>query len=280
MKRFLSSLLLFCSLVGVGGACTAVSSDTSYTLKVTCLNVGAADCTVVETPNYVVVIDTGEDTKATILLAYLKEAGITSLDYLIITHPDADHIGGAAALLKAYPAARILQTGYQKDSKEEKAYEDALQAVGVKAETVKETLTETLDDLILTVYPPLKKKYQEKTSNNSSLVITLEQGENRFLLAGDAEAERLTELYNQLPDLHFQYLKVPHHGRENTESEAFLTAVSPEYAIITSSVHEPEDTAVIAALTKQNANILLTRRGTVTAYSNAAEPLVVRQGTE
>ena len=132
-----------------------------------------------------------------------------------------------------------------------------------------------IEDSEFTVYPPLKSEYNSNSSNEFSLVISIKHGNNTFLLAGDAEGQRLTELQNQM-DLSHIFLKIPHHGETDNNSETFINDVNPKYAVITCSKEETPDKKLLKYLDKVKAKTYLSYNGTITALSDGNN-LVISQ---
>ena len=238
------------------------------TLTITCIKGGAADAFVLISDNHVVVIDTGLDKKADKLVEFLNEQGVTKVDELIITHFDKDHVGGADHILNNFEVGTVYTTYHSKESDDITAYLEALENSGLEETTVSENLTFAVDGISFTIYPPKSPVYYDSTSNNSSLVIRVSLGENSMLFAGDAEYERLSELL-KTEGLGSTILKVPHHGRYNANTEAFIKYVNPQYAIITSSNGEPEDQEVLDILAANGTKTYLTKDGDVTITMTA-----------
>ena len=237
------------------------ASDT--TLTITCIKGGAADAFVLISDEHVTIIDTGLDKKADKLVEFLNEQGVTKVDELIITHFDKDHVGGADHILDSFEVGTVYTTYHSKESDDITAYLEALENSGLQETTVTETLNYTADGIFFTIYPPKSPVYYDSTSNNSSLVIKVSLGENSMLFAGDAEYERLSELL-KTEGLGSTILKVPHHGRYNANTEAFIRYINPQYAIITSSNGEPEDQQVLDILAANNVQTYLTKDGPIT----------------
>jgi beta-lactamase superfamily II metal-dependent hydrolase len=242
---------------------TTATTTSGTTLTITCIKGGAADAFVLISDNHVTVIDTGLDKKADILVDFLNEQGVTRVDELIITHFDKDHVGGADHVLNNFEVGTVYTTYHSKESDDITNYMEALSAAGLVETTVSEVISYEADGVSFTIYPPQTQSYSRKESNNSSLVIRASIGENSMLFAGDAEYERISELL-QTEGLKSTILKVPHHGRYNDNTKAFIDYVDPEYAIITSSTSEPEDQQVLDILAAAGVTTYLTRDGNVT----------------
>lgn len=273
LSVFFALLLSACILAGCGGGEQSAQPDPEQEtseLKVTFFDVGKGDAILLETENQTMLIDTGYDDTAGTILTYLSDQGIKSLDYLVITHFDKDHVGGADKVLEAVEVREVLQPDYESDSKQTKQYQETLEEQGIQPVHVTETTSLEFEGTDCVIYPPRQQEYEEK-DNDFSLVISLTFGEERFLFAGDAERERLSELLaeNGL-DLEHQVLKVPHHGKEEKNSDKFLLAVSPEAAVITCSEEEEPEQEILELLDRLGTEVYLTSEGTVTCVTDGS----------
>lgn len=237
--------------------------------KVTFFDVGKGDAILIETSGHQVMIDAGYDDTADAILGYLKEQSIDKLDYLVITHFDKDHVGGADRIIKEVETENVLQPDYESESGQYKEYVEAMIDEGIEPDVVTQTMKLSLDGVEFLIYPPQKKDYKEE-DNDFSLVISMTCGDKlhggkRVLFAGDCEKERLKELLIQKEfDLSHDVLKVPHHGRKGKNSKEFLMAVSPKVAVITSSDEKPADDEICMILNKLGTDVYFTNEGTVT----------------
>lgn len=239
--------------------------------KVTFFDVGKGDAILIETSGHQVMIDAGYDDTPDIILDYLKEKKIDSIDYLVITHFDKDHVGGADWILKEVATENVLQPDYVSDSGQYKEYAETMEDKGISPIVVTETMKLSLDGVDFLIYPPQKKDYKEE-DNDFSLVISMTCGEKSFLFAGDCEKDRLKELMIQNEfDLSHDVLKVPHHGQKEKNSEEFLKAVSPKAAVITSSDEKPADDEICEILGRLGTDVYFTKDGTVTCLCDGAQ---------
>ena len=233
-------------------------------VKVTFLYVGKGDAILVETREHTLLIDTGYDKTYGLIRDYLTEQEIEKLDYLVITHFDKDHVGGADRVVNDFAVGEILQPDYESDGGQYQEYCDVLDEKGLRPVSVTESKQLTLDGAELYIYPPQKKSYEEE-DNDFSLTVSMIYGEKSFLFAGDCEEERLDELLEQTEfDLSHDVLKVPHHGKKEDNSQEFLERVGPEAAIITCSEEEPASKKIYNMLKELGTEVYLTSDGTVT----------------
>ena len=266
LALFLSMALVF--LAGCAAKETpAAAEEPRSGLEVTVLDAGKADAILLTTPASAVLIDCGEKGYGEEILGVLAARGVEKLDLLIVTHFDRDHVGGAAKVIGGIPIARVLQSGRPGDSGAYRKYIRALEKASLSPETVRETLSFTLDDAEYTVEPPQREHYDRDESNNSSLIVTLVYGRTRLLFMGDAETARIAEYLASSPapcDL----VKLPHHGEKEKMLDALLAAVKPRYAVITCSAGAPEAASTAAALQTAGVESYPTRLGAVRIRSD------------
>jgi len=287
IKNFV--LLLICVILSVGiFGCNNTSNTSSIsntsnenkkidsgTFKVVCLDAGKADAIILRTQNSTVIIDTGEDDEGANIVSYLKQQNIDTIDYLIISHFDQDHVGGADTVLKKLKVNNVIQSDCPKDSDDYSQYVEMLDKKNITPVTLRDTMTFTLDSVQYTIYPPQETTYAVKDSNNSSLVTSIVHGENSFLFTGDAENARIQELISQ-GNLAHTFLKVPYHGIYQTSLLELFKQVSAKYAVITSSDKLPEDESTISALELMGTKVYLTRKGEVTVTSDGKNMVVTQ----
>ena len=243
--------------------------------KTTILESGKADAIVLETQGHTVVIDTAEKDDGDEIVEYLKSSGISKVDYLIITHFDQDHIGGAPELMSSVDIGEIIVPDYEGNNSEYTAFTTALNTAGITPTRLTADMSFTLDDVLFELYPAQKSQYKEE-DNDYSIVTSVTHGSNTFLYAGDCETERLSELPNQMEMSH-TLLKVPHHGVYCKGINEFIKSVSPQYAVITDSAKNAADAETLALLEAAGAAVYSTQNGTVTAVSDGTKITVSQE---
>ncbi len=226
-------------------------------LSVYFFQAGKADAILIRTSSSAVLIDCGLKGYGKTILNYLKQNNISSIDFLIITHFDKDHVGGAAKVINKISVGRVLQNDCMKDSEECENYLKALNKAGIEAETVTEKLSFELDGVSFTVEPHYLE-YTEKTSNNDSLIVSVKAGETDLLFTGDIETARIVDFISDNKET-YEFLKIPHHGKEEPLIGELLESVKPVYAVITSSDDDPESEKVMSAIYDAEAEVFLTR---------------------
>ena len=229
-------LIILCLLV-VGCSSPFVETDNKAsastfsgdTLRVNYIDVGQGDSIFIELPNKeTMLIDAGESYEADNVINYIKNLGISKIDYIVGTHPHTDHIGGLEEVINTFVVGSIYMP---KATSTSKTYLDLLTTIsdkGLKVKTAKSGVV-VLDenDLKLEFIAPNSDSYSEL--NNYSAVLKLTYLDNTFLFMGDAETLSEDEV---TCDVDADVIKVGHHGSDSSSSVEFVKKVSPEYAII------------------------------------------------
>lgn len=241
MKHAFPALLTSAALLCSCGTKTRPKTkpEPEYPLfSATFFDIGKADSILLQTENHTVLIDCGEKKNGEEIAEQLKSNSITTIDYLIITHFDKDHIGGAAKIMKSVSVSNVIEPSYTEDSEEFDKYRKTLNEKNIVPIVPSEPLRFTLDDAEFTVDPPERDFYGEDDDNDFSLITTVSHHEKTFIFTGDAMEQRLNEaMGNSGCDL----LKIPYHGRSINNLAEYLDSVSPEYAVICTSKKELSD---------------------------------------
>jgi len=213
---------------------------TEGTVEIHMIDVGQGDSILVMAPEGNILVDAGENDAESEnkLKTYLDGLGIKTIDYFIITHHDADHIGGADMVLETYTVETVIIEDYYYE-KETAVYRDYLDALNSSKNTVTKDPSAgeemAFGELHLKFLGPTER-FDEK--NNDSIVVRLDFGENSIMMTGDAETEAekaIVKTYSA-SELDCDVLKVGHHGAKTSTTKDFLAAVSPEYAIISCGI--------------------------------------------
>ena len=264
-KRIAAALIPLAALLVFGlMGCGKQESDS---LTVVFPDLGAADCTILMDETATVVIDTGEAGDGEAILDVLQAYDRDSVDLLVISHYDKDHVGGAAELLAGVSVKRVIGSTYPKDSEEYAAYQQSLADAGLTEELLTSPETVSVSgSLTLTVCPPEQAVYPEDMSNNASIAVAAQYGDTRMLFTGDAMEARTEELLTEFSGS-FDLIKLPHHGREKATAEALSDAFGTDGTayIVTSSKKEPEHKHLSDAV---SGTVYLTRKGEITAISD------------
>jgi beta-lactamase superfamily II metal-dependent hydrolase len=228
-------------------------------MQVHFIDVGQGDSMLIQTPSdKTILIDGGPPEAGDKVVSYLKEQQIESIDLLIATHPDIDHIGGLPHVMKGIQVNHILDSGKLHTTRTYANYLQQIRKqnipVQIAMENEKIKVDPELTILVLNTYGATK------TNNQSSIALKLTYEEVDFLLMSDIEMEQEKELMEE-HDLQAEIIKVAHHGSNTSTSYPFLREVNPETALLTYSAENdyghPVD-RVIDNLNKINATIYST----------------------
>lgn len=212
------------------------TSDNKY-LKVVFLDVGQGDAIYIEAPNgRQVVIDGGPDAKLLSSLAKVMPFADRSIDMIIATHGDLDHIGGFPLLLDNYKVTSIVENGATADTKifeslEKKILKNKINKI-IARRGMHIILDEEKNIYIDILYPD--RDISDFESNDGSIVGKLVYGESSFMFTGDAGlyVENLIGWNENNTILDSDVLKLGHHGSRTSSSILWLEKVSPEVAVI------------------------------------------------
>ena len=243
-------------------------------LTVAFLDVGQGDAIFIEAPNgRQVLIDSGPNKKVLRELSKQMPFYDRSLDVIIITHPDSDHIGGFPAVLETYTVDLILESGVLCQNKICEELDKWTEEKNIEKEIARRGMLIGLDEEVyLEVLFPDRDASGFET-NLASLVIKLVYGDNSFLLTGDSPKE-IEEYLISLDsnNLDVDVLKLGHHGSKTSSSESFVGYTDPEVAVI--SVGEDNryghpNQEVLDVLEKFEVEVLRTdEQGTIIIKSN------------
>lgn len=207
----------------------------SQSLKVIFVDVGQGDAILISQGQNQVLIDGGKDGKV-----ILEKLGRhvpfwdRTIEAVIVTHPDQDHIGGLISVAKSYKIGTILETGAKSNSQTYNTWENLIGSKNIpKIETLKNAAIKFPGGAqIKILYPFSSAGGAGDGGNDWSVVAKLNFGENKFLFTGDLPGAKEAELVADKADIKADVLKVSHHGSKYATSEEFLNNVSPEEAII------------------------------------------------
>lgn len=247
-----------------------VSGDFDFTI----LEAGKADAIFMQTQNHSIILDCGEKDDGDKLVELLREKDISNVDYIFITHFDKDHVGGFPEIMENATASNIIVPDYEGNNNEYKKYLKTVNNKNLTVTSLAEDISFTLDDVLFEVSAPKKRSYSED-DNDFSLVISATHGENTFLFAGDAEKERLSEILSDFGKK-YDFLKVPHHGKYNENTEKFLNTIKPTYSVICDSKKNPAEEETISVLESLGSEIYTTKDGTVNVSSDGSEIKIIQ----
>lgn len=195
------------------------------------IDVGQGDCELVELPeNKYMLIDAGDNGAEDAIFSYLDKEGVKKIDYLVATHPHADHIGGMEEVIKKYDIGEIYMPKKESTSM---TFEKMIDAIDEKNLSIH--IAEAGKNIfnysgVRADFLGPQKDYDDL--NNASAVVKLKCGDKSFLFMGDAESRAELDILSGGEDVSCNVLKVGHHGSTTSSSEQFLEKTRPEYAVI------------------------------------------------
>jgi len=235
LQLFVGAVFVAALLLGL-----AIAQLPDGRLHVAFLDIGQGDAILITTPaGQQILVDGGPDPRAlTSALGRQMPFWDRSIDLLVMTHPDEDHIGGLAEALTRFRVKGWVEAYWPQGNPVDSTYTACLELLA-KAGVPRRVAWQG-DSLQLSaglslevLHPPAGATPQrEGNLNNHSLVLHLRQSEASFLLTGDVEAEGEQLLVHSGQALAADVLKVAHHGSGHSSTIPFLKAVAPSYAVI------------------------------------------------
>ena len=280
MRKVLPWLLLLCLLLSscslLDPIATVPRNDYPTTqadsLSVHYIDVGQADCALLECGGQYMIIDGGNVDDSDLVVTYLQDQGVEQLHTVICTHAHEDHVGGLAAVLAVYPTEQILSPTRTYSSA---CFDDFLYYADQQDIAI--TIPDPGDSFYLgnaevTVLGPVKS-YADP--NNTSIVVKVEFGDTSFLFTGDMEKDAETDMLDYGMDVSADVLKVGHHGSSTSTGYRFLYEVDPEYAVIsvgTDNTYGHPHRETVAILADADVPMLRTDElGTILAVTDGSE---------
>jgi len=203
-------------------------------LKVYFLDVGQGDAILIDSPTHrQVLIDGGKNRQVLSKIAQALPFGDKSIDVVIGTHPDADHIGGLPEVIARYDVGLIFEPGVESDNNIDDELKRRIRDKNIPSLIARRGMVLNLGDGVrLTILFPIQDVSNWET-NRASIVAKLEYGDISFLLTGDSPIgieDVLMKINSRILDI--DVLKLGHHGSRTSTSLKFSQATTPEYAII------------------------------------------------
>lgn len=206
-------------------------------LQIHFIDVGQGDAMLIITPKqHAILLDTGGtlnsdfDIGKRVTLPYLRHYGITRLDYLILSHSDADHAGGAKAILAKIPVAHLIIADEDLNNYAKVLQIPLQDKILQNALIAKADMQFNLDGIDFRFLN--SPNAQGKSANEASNIVKLTYHNFSALFTGDLTQAGEQQLLQAHANLQSTILKVAHHGSKTSSSQKFLTAVKPQFAII------------------------------------------------
>lgn len=188
IENLILALLLALSTTACGGEGQSAPSaaPAEGALEVHYIDVGQADSALILCGGESMLIDGGNVADSSLVVSYLADQGVDSLDYVVCTHAHEDHVGGLSGPLSQYPAEHVLAPVTEYDTKAFQNFLKYTRQQGLEVTSPSPGDTWTVGDASVTVLGP-QKAYED--TNNTSIVLRLDYGETSFLFTGDAERD-------------------------------------------------------------------------------------------
>lgn len=252
-------------------------------LKVHFIEVGQADAFFVELPDHKsMLIDAGDAEHVQKVLETIKQTKVSKIDYVIATHPHADHIGGMTAVFDEYEVGRIYLPNATHTTDTYAQFLETIQKKDISMHrAVKgKTITGENKSYTIEILGP-DQDFASEDLNEYSAVVKITYKDTTFLFAGDASAEQILKASPGHVDL----LKVSHHGSDTGTNEALLAHITPRFAVMsygTDNTYGHPTQHVLDLLSAQGIAAYATAiHGHITATSNGVDITIAteREGT-
>lgn len=243
-------------------------------LKLIMFDVGQADCFLFEHNGKIAIVDCGETGKE--VVKYLKERGITRIDYLYGSHPHEDHIGGMYYVITNVEVGKIIIPEVKPGTSTANWYIKLMKELKngkYQVQNSKVGDVYSLGDAEIAIIGQLSDA--KGKTNNYSTVMKVSFGEMDIIMTGDAETEVEEVILQSKQDISAEILKLGHHGSDSSTSTEFLDKVNPRYALISCGVgnkYEHPKKSTMDKLEQRNVEVYRTdENGTVEMVITASE---------
>lgn len=225
-------------------------------LEVHFVDVGHGDCTILISNGEVAIIDGGPVSASETVYNYIRYLGIKDIKYVFATHPQTDHVGGLPSAFHAATVHALYSPVATSDNARFNILLDKATEFSVPLIVPHVGDTLPLGDATITILSP---SISYNNANDMSLVLRVTSDDMTVLLCGDATHKVEEDLLESGVDLSADVLRVGHHGSNTSTTDAFLTAVSPRYAVISSADrYGDQQTEMMVRLISQRITVLCT----------------------
>lgn len=235
-KKILVSLILLLALASLAVWSVVYEEGGEKLLTVAFLDVGQGDAIFIESPSGAqVLVDAGPNSKVLGELGKIMPWYDKTIDMLVITNPDKDHIAGFIDVLKRYEVSYVIEPGTKNETETHELLQEMIEEKGLEKITARRGMKFDLGEgVYLRVLFP-DRDVSEQSSNDGSIVIQLVYGETEVMLTGDATSGVENQILSYSDtELQSDILKVGHHGSKTSTDKSFVSALDPMYAVISS----------------------------------------------
>ena len=238
------TMLVACDNGGNNSTPTAEPTTIPATgCEVHILAIGKADAILLLADGKAMLIDAGYKHNAEEVVSYLKNKGVTRLEYVILTHGDKDHVGGMADVLRTFEVGQVLISPKKEKSEYYSDMVTVIQSKNISCVSPEVGTTYSLGTATFQTLAPGPKALKEGSDNDASIAIRFAYGNRSFLLMGDALSTTEKELMDSSLSIRADVLKTGHHGKSDATNKKFLKSVQPKYAVICCGESEEGDEA-------------------------------------
>lgn len=230
LYMFLLAMFMFFT-AGYSIKTDQTDAATYKTMKVHYIDTGESDSILISSNGRHMLIDAGDVDDVKTIVNYLKKQKVKKLDYLILTHPHADHIGAASAVVNTFDIGKIIMSSKTNTTK---VYENLLDTIAKKKLKITKPVVGTsynIGSAKFTLLAPNSYNYGSNL-NNYSISLRLVNGKNSFMFIGDCETEAIRDILKNKQNLNSDVLLCGHHGSTTSTNSSLLKAVTPTYAVI------------------------------------------------
>lgn len=219
-------------------------------LSVHFIDVGQGDSVFIEADGITMLIDSGEESASDQVISYLRELGVEKLNYVVATHPHADHMGGMYRVIDSFDIGEVIIPDIpDEDFPTAFFFDRFLDSCDSKDVDITEAEPGRfifIGDARAEIVAPLSSKYDDL--NDYSVSLFIRHGKKSFLLTGDAEQVSEKEMAESSKLRHTDVYKAGHHGSSSSSSKALLDVIEPDYAVIScgagNSYGHPHDSVI------------------------------------
>lgn len=271
LKRAGLLSILLVLLTANGFVWASVSLNRNHQLVVKVYDVGQGDSILIQTPDdYKILVDGGPNNRVDDYLNTDLALNDRSIDLLVLTHPQADHMTGLIEAIKRFQVKKVITSNVKNDSAQFKLWTDTLKNAHLTPEYVYAGESISLaDQVTLKILWPDSPNPQVTNLNDAAVVMKLSYGNFDMLLTSDADV--VTQPYTGTVN-HVEVLKVPHHGSKTALKEDFLAKLQPDVSVISVGAHNSyghPNNQLLELLNKDSKKVFRTdKNGTVTFVSN------------